>query len=206
MDTAIKLLGRRTSNNVQKVLWLLDELGVAFEQEDYGGPFGKTRTPQYLALNPNATVPTLVDGGFALWESNTILRYLAARQQSAFHPADPAQRALTDQWMDWQLGVLSPAFRPVYIGLIRDRRDPATLEEVVRDASRLFDMLNERLGTATFIAGPTLSLADFALGPMVHRWMTLQLDRGQQARLGRYYDALLARPAFVRQVASIALA
>jgi glutathione S-transferase len=206
MDTPFKVLGRRTSNNVQKVLWLLDELGVAFEQEDYGGPFGKTRTPQYLALNPNGTVPTLVEGGFALWESNTILRYLAARNQSAFSPADPAQRALADQWMDWQLGALSPAFRPVYIGLVRDRRDPAALEEEVRGAARLFDMLNERLGAATCVAGPTLSLADFALGPMVHRWMTLRLDRGKQVHLQRYHDALLARPAFLRQVASVALA
>jgi glutathione S-transferase len=206
MNSPFKLLGRRTSNNVQKVLWLLEELGVAFDHEDYGGPFGKTRTPQYLALNPNGTVPTLLDGSFVLWESNAILRYLAGGQQSPFYPADPARRALADQWMDWQLGVLSPAFRPLYVGLVRDRRDPAALDDALREARRLFQILDAQLGTTPWVAGPALSLADFALGPMVHRWMTLPLERGEQHHLRRYHDALRARPAFARHVAAIALA
>ncbi len=202
----MKLLGRRTSNNVQKVLWLLEELGVPFEHEDHGGPFGKTRTAQYLALNPNGTVPTLVDGSFVLWESNAILRYVAATRHASFLPDDASERALANQWMDWQLGTLSPAFRPLYIGLVRDRRDPASLEDVLGESRRLFRILDAQLGAAPCVAGPRLSLADFALGPMVHRWMTLRLDGGDQANLRRYYEMLLARPAFARQVASVPLA
>jgi len=74
----IRLLGRHTSGNVQKVLWLLEELGVAYEREDYGRQFGNTQTDEYRALNPNAKVPTLIAGDTVIWESHSILRYLAA--------------------------------------------------------------------------------------------------------------------------------
>src|SRR5882672_8340957 len=99
----IRLLGRKTSGNVQKVVFLLEELGEPYEREDYGRQFGNTTTPDYLTLNPTAKVPTLLADGKAIWESNTILRYLATRANLRCYAADPLQRADIEHWMDWLL-------------------------------------------------------------------------------------------------------
>jgi glutathione S-transferase len=99
----LEVLGRRSSNNVQKVTWLLDERAIPFQQKDFGGPFGKTGTADYLQLNPHGTVTTLIDGGFCLWESNTILRYLAAKLDALYHPAHLQEHAAVDKWLEWQL-------------------------------------------------------------------------------------------------------
>ena len=116
----LKILGRKNSSNVQKVLWCCDELGLAYEREDVGGSFGKNRDPEYLALNPNGLVPTIIDDGFVLWESNSIIRYLAAKHgRGTLYPEDLRARALAERWMDWQLSVLGPAIGPVFWGLIR---------------------------------------------------------------------------------------
>ncbi|MGN6702196.1 MAG: glutathione S-transferase family protein [Burkholderiaceae bacterium] len=195
-DDRLRVLGRRTSNNVQKVLWLLDELGIAFLQEDYGGPFGKTRAADYLRLNPNGTVPTLVDGGAVIWESNTILRYLAGRQGSPLYPADPLARAHVEQWMDWQLGTLTPAFRPLYVAMVREGRPAGQLDAERATATRLFDMLDADLAGQSFLAGAHLTLADIAVGPIVYRWFALQLAHAGQHHLHQYLARLSRRPAF----------
>src|SRR5438045_8472139 len=99
----LKILGRKTSSNVQKVVWCCDELGIAFERQDIGGSFGGTATPEYLAMNPNALVPTIDDNGFILWESNAIVRYLAAKHgMGTLFPTELTKRADADRWMDWQ--------------------------------------------------------------------------------------------------------
>src|ERR1051325_1839171 len=103
----LRVLGRGTSGNVQKVVWLLEELGASYKREDYGRQFNNTADAAYLALNPNGKVPTLVDGDTVIWESNTILRYLAAKAGSKFYPADPAARSQVERWMDWQLASLN---------------------------------------------------------------------------------------------------
>lgn len=162
-----KVLGRSSSNNVQKILWLLDELGIAFVQEEYGGPIGKTRTPDYLKLNPNGTVPTLVEETFSLWESNAILRYLAAKHASSLFPTDLQQRANVDKWLDWQLGTLSPAFRPVYIAMVRNGKSLAETAATAAPARELFWQLDRMLESQPYIAGGTLTLADIAIGPML---------------------------------------
>ncbi len=202
----VRVLGRKTSNNVQKVLWLLEELGLPFQQEDYGGPFGKTKTPDYLKRNPNGTVPTLIDGDLAVWESNTILRYLANRAAAdAIYPAAAAARSQVERWMDWQIGTLSPAFRPLFIGLVRDRRPLADLQEA-RDANApLFKLLDGTLASQAFLAGNQLSLADIAIGPMVYRWYTLGLAQDDTPHLRAWFDGLCARPGYRAHV-MIALA
>src|SRR5882757_1553013 len=101
--TMIRLLGRSSSGNVQKVLWLLEELGVPYAREDYGRQFGNTQTDEYRALNPNAKVPTLVDGDTVIWESHTILRYLAVLHDPALTGATPAEKTDVERWMDWLL-------------------------------------------------------------------------------------------------------
>src|SRR3982751_185873 len=103
----MKVLGRKTSGNVQKVLFLLEELKQPYEREDYGRQFNNTQTPDYLAKNPNAKVPTLVDGSLVIWESNTILRYLATKAKSNLYPADAAKCTHVERWVDLQLGALT---------------------------------------------------------------------------------------------------
>src|SRR4249919_2298399 len=128
----IKIWGRNTSSNVQKAMWAVGELKLEHERIDIGGPFGKNKEPAYLAMNPNGLVPTLEEeDGFLLWESNSIVRYLAATHQAAvLEPKDLKTRALASKWMDWQLSVLGPAITPVFWGMVRtppDKRDPAAI-------------------------------------------------------------------------------
>ena len=129
----IKMWGRNTSMNVQKATWAVGELGLACERIDIGGAFGMNKEPKYLAMNPNGLVPTLEeDDGFLLWESNTIVRYLAAKHDKAgiLEPKNLKARALASQWMDWQLSVAGPAIGPTFWGLIRtpaEKRDMAAI-------------------------------------------------------------------------------
>ncbi|MDP6388445.1 MAG: glutathione S-transferase, partial [Alphaproteobacteria bacterium] len=116
----IKVYGRTTSINVQKVMWCCAEVDLEVERIDVGGEFGGTRDPAFVAKNPNATVPVLQDGGPTVWESNSIVHYLAeAYGRAPFFPADARRRALASQWMDWSLGVLNPVMRPVYVGMVQ---------------------------------------------------------------------------------------
>src|SRR5919197_4157345 len=128
----IKIWGRNTSVNVQKVMWAVGELGLPHERIDVGGPFGKNNEPAYLAMNPNGLVPTLEEDGFVLWESNAIVRYLAAKYGAGtLEPADPRARARANSWMDWQLTVAHPPLTPVFWGLVRtppEKRDHAAIE------------------------------------------------------------------------------
>ena len=110
----IKLLGRQTSGNVQKVLFLLEELHIPYTREDYGRQFGNTQTDAYRKLNPNAKVPTMIDGDLVIWESNTILRYLAALHAPALHGATPAEKTMVERWMDWLLGALNTPYVAVF--------------------------------------------------------------------------------------------
>lgn len=197
----LKVLGRKTSNNVQKVLWLLAEMQLPFQQEDYGGPFGKTRTPEYLRLNPNGTVPTLIDGEAAVWESNTILRYLANKAgPTSLYPIDSAERSVVERWMDWQIGSLSPAFRPLFIALVRDQRALADVQTLVGSNAPLFKLLDSTLGANAFLCGAQLTLADIAIGPMVYRWYTLGLAQDDTPRLRAWFERLCARPGFREHV------
>src|SRR5215475_14098002 len=128
-EIMIKIWGRNTSSNVQKVMWAVGEIGLPHQRIDIAGPFGQNREPAYLAMNPNGLVPTLEEeDGFLLWESNSVVRYLAAKHPaSGLEPRDPNARALASQWMDWQLSVFGPAITPVFWGLVRtppEKRDP----------------------------------------------------------------------------------
>src|SRR5712691_10585534 len=128
----LKVWGRNTSVNVQKVMWAIGELGLACERIDVGGAFGKNNEPAYLAMNPNGLVPTLEEDGFLLWESNSVVRYLAAKYgPGTLEPADLRARASASRWMDWQLTVCAPAIQPLFWGLIRpppEKRDPAGID------------------------------------------------------------------------------
>lgn len=206
----LRILGRTTSSNVQKVLWYLDELSLPCQREDYGGSFGGNREAAFLQLNPNGTVPVLIDGDVVIWESNTILRYLANRQHAtASYPADPWTRARCEQWMDWQLGTLNPTMTTLYIGLVRTPREEQNqqeLDQLRHRARQAFSIVDGALADSRFLVGEQLTLADICLGMFAYRWFTLPLDRGQQlGHLHRWYRRLQERPGY-RQHIMIGLA
>lgn len=195
----IKLLGRANSINVQKVHWCLEELGLPYTRTDVGMAFGGNDTPEYLAKNPNGRVPTLEDDGFALWESNVIVRYLAAKHSAGkLWPTDVRQRAEADRWMDWQQTTVSPAIFGVFWQLIRttpEKRDAAVIDKSKADCLAVFTMLDARLKGRAYVAGDTFTMGDIPVGCAAHRWLNLPIVRPSLPNLQAWYERIKARPA-----------
>ncbi len=196
-----KVWGRANSSNVMKVLWLLEELQLPYERIDAGGAFGRTKDPDYLAMNPNSLVPTLVENDFTLWESHAILRYLANchAEGTALWPAEPRARARVDRWMDWQHTTLNRPQSIVFWGLVRtppEQRDHAAIEAALVEAGRGWALLDAQLQRHDHIAGPEFSLADIPCGVNVHRWFSFSVTRPELPALRAWYDRLLQRPAY----------
>ena len=200
----LKILGRKNSSNVQKVVWACDEIGLPFVREDVGGPFGRNKDPEYLALNPNGVIPTVIDDGFVLWESNAIVRYLAGKYGvGALSPADARERALADQWMDWQQTVANPAISPVFYNLIRlksPERDMAAVKAGRDKLAAALAILDAHLAKNDFVAGPRFTMGDIPLGIVVYRWYELSIERENYPALKKWFDRMAARPAFQKNV------
>jgi glutathione S-transferase len=194
----LRVLGRGTSGNVQKVIWLLEELGAPYKREDYGRQFNNTGDPAYLKLNPNGKVPTLVDGDTVIWESNSILRYLCNKQGGhALYPSDPVARSQVERWMDWQLASLNNP----YLGIFKEAKKPATERAAswatdVKELKSQLDILEAGMGGQSWLAGQAMSLADICLGPIVHRCLDFPVDLPGLAGLRAWRDKVAARPAF----------
>jgi glutathione S-transferase len=203
----IKIWGRNTSVNVQKVMWAVGELGLPHERIDVGGSFGKNREPAYLAMNPNGLVPTLEEDGFLLWESNSIVRYLAAKYGvGTLGPADFQARARASSWMDWQLTVAAPAITPVFWGLIRtppEKRDHAAIEAGKVKTMAAMKILDAQLAKSAFVAGDTLSMGDIPVALMAYRFRRLMPERSGLDHLERWFTAIEQRPAFKEHVLAI---
>ena len=196
----IELLGRATSGNVQKVIFLLEELGLPYERKDYGRQFQNTTTPEYAALNPMQKVPTLVDGGTVIWQSNTILRYLANKTRSPLYPADAAQRSWIERWMDWLLAELNPT----YLAGFRDAKK-AEAERAPDTATNLANelkLLEGALAKTPWVAGAQFSLADIALGPIVKRCIGFPLGLPASPKTQAWVAELQKRPAFQKATAT----
>jgi|APSaa5957512535_1039671.scaffolds.fasta_scaffold116544_2 glutathione S-transferase len=196
----LKIMGRDTSSNVQKVLWVCGELGLPFEREDIGGPFGGNDQPEYLALNPNGRVPTIIDDGYVLWESNSCVRYLAAKHGGdPLSPADLQIRGNAERWMDWQLTIMSPALVPVFWGLIRtppEKRDMDAIEAARKKLSGLIGFMDAQLSKTAFLAGDDFTIGDIPLGIAAYRWFVMDMEREDYPNLKRWYDLLTQRKAF----------
>jgi glutathione S-transferase len=190
-----KLLGRATSGNVQKVIFLLKEINAAYERVDYGRQFENTTTPEYLAINPTQKVPTLVDGDLTVWESHTILRYVAAKEKSALIPTDIGARTQVERWMDWLLAALNSA----YLGGFRDakkteaERAPDTVKNLVTELA----ILEKQLGKTPWVAGAEFSLAD-----IVKRCVAFPFDMPATPNISAWLAKLAERPAFVAATAA----
>jgi glutathione S-transferase len=206
----IKIWGRNTSSNVQKVMWAVGEMGLPHERIDIGGPFGKNRDPAYLAMNPNGLVPTLEEeDGFLLWESNTIVRYLAAKYKAAMlEPADLRTRSLASKWMDWQLAVAGPAIFECFWGLIRtppEKRNHAAIEESRRKTTAAVAVMDQQLAKTTYLAGGEFSYGDIPVGIIAYRYRQLAPERPALPNFERWYGAISARQAFKDHVAAVPL-
>ena len=197
----MKLLGRKTSGNVQKVLWLLEELKLPYAREDYGRQFNNTQTPEYLSMNPNAKVPTLVDGEVVIWESNTILRYLALKTKSPLYPADPARRSQVERWMDWQLASLNPPYLAMFReAKLEPEKRSAEFGAQLKDFGAQLSILDKSM--KTWVAGDEMSIADICLGPIVTRCLKFPVELPALANLKRWDAAINSREAFKKATAA----
>jgi glutathione S-transferase len=193
----LKLWGRTSSINVQKAYWAILELKLPHERVDAGGAFGIVETPAYKALNPNSRVPTIEDDGFVLWESNAIVRYLAAKHGAGtLWPTDLKVRADADRWMDWQTTMLSPAMFGAFWGLIRtppEKRDVAAIEKSRQDTAALVALLEPPLAKRKFVAGDAFTMGDIPVGAAVHRWLNLPIERPAAPSVEAYYKRIMER-------------
>lgn len=187
---------------MQKVVWLADELALAYERIEAGGTFGVVSTPEFTHMNPNSLVPVIEDDGFVLWESNAIVRYLAAKHAPGrLWPDDLRLRADIDRWMDWQATTFTPAMRDAFLQLLRtapEKRDAAAVENSRTASEKAAAILDAHLARRSFVAGDAFSPADIALGCAAHRWLNLPLEREPRPGIERWYAGLKSRPGSAR--------
>jgi glutathione S-transferase len=195
----LKILGRGTSGNVQKVVWLLEELKQPYNREDYGRQFSNTQTEAYLALNPSGKVPTLVDGEVVIWESNTILRYLSCKLPvgAVLYPADPAARSQVERWMDWQLA----SFNAPYIGVFREAKKKeeergAAFAADAKELATQLEILEKGTTGRPWLAGANFSIADICLGPVIDRALAFPVTLPAIPGVRAWRDRLVARDAY----------
>lgn len=198
----LKLWGRMNSINVQKVLWCCAELGLEVERTDAGGAFG--RPDGYEAMNPTGLVPTIRDADFVLWESNAIVRYLAAKHATgSLHPGDMRAQAAAGQWMDWQINALALPMRTLFQGLIRTapgERDIDAIEAARRELAGQWRILDGRLAGTEYVAGDRFTMGDIPVGVYAQRWSALPIERQRLPHLEAWADRLRARPGFREHV------
>jgi glutathione S-transferase len=204
----LTIWGRANSVNVQKVLWCLAELDLAYDRIDAGMAFGKNDQPNYLAMNPNGRVPTLVDGDYVLWESNSIMRYLnlAYGRGSPIYPAAPQARAAVDRWLDWTLSTLQPVDRPVFWALVRtprEKRDTMAIQKDVDAEAVVWRIPDALLASRRFIEGDQFTIADIAIGAFARRWFGVEgVTKPNLPNLERWFKEISKRPGFVKHLSA----
>lgn len=192
-----KLLGRQTSGNVQKVIFMFEELGVPYTREDYGRQFENTQTAEYKAMNPTSKVPTLVDGDTVIWESNTILRYLAASGGEHLHGTTPAEKTEVERWMDFLLAAVNPGYLAAFKSAkLKPEEQTAETREQVKDLIAQLKILDGYLAGKDFLAFGKFTIADIACAPILKRCIDFKIDRPSMPDLERWVAAIAARPAF----------
>ena len=202
----LTIWGRVNSVNVQKVLWCLSELDLPYQRIDAGMQFGRNGEPDYLAMNPNGRVPTLVEGDFVLWESNSIMRYLclAYGQRSPIYPQAAKQRAGVDRWLDWTLSTVQPVDRPVFWALVRtppEKRDMTVIQNNADAAALVWRIADDHLAGRRFIEGDDFTIADIAIACFARRWLGVEgISKPRYANLERWFAQFSQRPGFAKFV------
>lgn len=196
----LKIWGRVNSTNVKKVMWVVGELGIAHERIDAGGQFGLVGEPAYKAMNPNGKVPTIEDDGFVLWESNAIVRYLAAKHDTGgLYPADLKARADAERWMDWTTASFAPPFTNVFLPLVRfapEKRDPAAIAAAAVDCGKLLAIVDQALADRPFLGGDRLTVGDIPLGCAAYGYFNLPIERPSLPNVEAWYKRLTERKAY----------
>ena len=200
----LRVFGRRSSFNVQKVMWLVGELGIEHEHVPVGGDRGGADTPAFMAMNPNGLVPVIDDGGTVVWESHAILRYLAARHGGErFWPADPGERSRPDRWLDWARGLQEDFLGGVFWGFYRTpeaERDWPAIRRAIARSGKGYGLLDRELEGRAYLLGDELSLADIPAGALLYRYYALEIERPALPNVEAWYERLKARPAYQRHV------
>ncbi|MBU6959121.1 glutathione S-transferase [Pseudomonas sp. CVAP len=201
----LKIWGRKNSSNVRKALWCAEELGLTYETQDAGGAFGGVDTPEYRAMNPNGRIPVIEDDGFVLWESNTIVRYLAARHaaDSNWYPADVQARANAEKWMDWTTSSFAEPFRQVFWGVLRtpvDQQDWVAINAAQKTCEKLLSMVDQALAQQPYLSGDEIGAGDIPLGSFIYAWFEMPIERAPMPHLQAWYARLKQRPAYQKAV------
>ena len=192
-----RLLGRQTSGNVQKVIFMFEELGTPYTREDYGRQFENTQTAEYKALNPTSKVPTLVDGKTVIWESNTILRYLAASIGQNLHGTTPAEKTDVERWMDFLLAAVNPGYLAAFKSAkLKPEEQTADSKEQVKDLVAQLKIVDGHLAGKDFLALGKFTIAEIACAPILKRCIDFKIDRPSLPDLERWSATIAARPAF----------
>lgn len=197
----LKIWGRKNSTNVRKVLWCAEELGLDYQSIDAGGAFGVVQEPEYLAKNPNGLVPLIEEDGLVLWESNTIVRYLAARHapDSNWYPSDVRQRAEAEKWMDWVTSSLATPFRPLFWGMLRtpaEQRDWVAINAAHKTCAQVLSIADQALARQPYLSGDALGVGDVPLGCFAYAWFEMPIERPEMRHLRAWYERLKERPAY----------
>lgn len=201
----LKIWGRKNSSNVRKALWIAEEVGVPYVTQDAGGAFGLVNEAQYRSKNPNGRIPMIEDGDFVLWESNAIVRYLAARYapDSDLYPADLQVRAQADKWMDWTTSTIAAPFIPVFWGVLRTpapEQDWEAINQGIKTLHALLCVADDTLSRQPYLSGEALGMGDIPLGSFAYAWFEMPIERPPLPHLQAWYERLKTRPAYQKAV------
>ena len=200
----LEVWGRRISGNVIPVMWTIGELGLDYTRHLAGGQFGGLDTDEYRALNPNERIPTVRDDGKVLWESNTIIRYLASRYgEGTLCPADPYQRALADQWLEWTKTTVLAHLMTVFFGTTRvpePEQDTEAIAAGAKGYAAALAIVENQLADRAYLLGDGLTMADITLGAYAYRYYNVPVERPSRPRVEAWYERLCARPAYREHV------
>jgi len=202
----IKIWGRASSSNVQSVMWCIAELGLEYQRLDAGLHYGVNSTPDYLSMNPNGTIPTIQDGDNPpLWESGSVLRYLANTYASdPFWPSNAIERANVDRWAEWskvsvQMNFNAPIFWPV-VRIAKEQRNDAQLKNSINHFENFLRIADARLAEHEYLVGQDLTLADIQFGHILFRYYEIDIDRTGLPNVERYYKLLTKMPFYQEHV------
>ena len=200
----LKIWGRRDAFNVQKVMWLIGELGLEHERIDAGGPFGGLDTPEFRAMNPHGRIPVIDDDGTVVWESHSIVRYLSAKYgRGSFWREDPAERARSDRWMDWMLATLQRDFMDLFRGFYRTpeaQRDLKMIQQLIAQCADHYRLLDRHLAVQPFLAGDRLTMGDIPAGTSLYRYFELEIERPAVPHVSAWYERLRERAPYRQHV------
>jgi glutathione S-transferase len=201
----LKVWGRKSSINVQKVMWALGELGLPYERIDAGGSFGGLNDPTFVAMNPMKRVPVIDDGGTIVWESHAIVRYLCAQYGAGrLWPEDAIQRSAGDIWIEWTQASLQPTFiNGVFWAFYRmpeSQRDEPAIQKSIQTTTSLFRILDRHLADRLFVGGDEPTISDIPPGAQLYRYFNLEIERPSLPHVEEWYGRLCSRPAYREHV------